>query len=429
MNNIIEKIKFCQNFETLAKFLLNIKNTFVMEKEKMTYGYLAPLNYDKFFKKVFKEPMISKQFLEDFLGIDIKDINIFERESDKLTDASKVVKFDYRCQIDKEENVIIEMQQWYKADIVQRFLIYHALNISLQLENMPEKTILIRKGEKKTITDYRRLTPSITLIWLVDDSLGMEDNFISYSMFPDKIADFIRNSDLWDSEEFAKLKNKRDELLKILDSKKRELDFLQSNKLIFILQKQIVKNIKLLKEDPKKNANLLNNYNRWFDFAEKTRNFSNKVSDFSAYNEDAVFSEMIKRLATVSMDNKDLQYIKSTKKTLEGIKRYEEGFYKYGFIDGEKKGMQEGIEKEKKRSERIINKAEIERKKEKVKREKAELERKKAEFERKKEKEKREKAELQFSIFKYYFTDKKTVDTIVKITGKTRSYIKNILGL
>ncbi len=397
-----------------------------MEKKEMVYGYLAPLNYDKFFKKVFKEPMISKQFLEDFLGINIKEIDIFERESDKLTDASKVVKFDYRCQIDKEENVIIEMQQWYKADIVQRFLLYHALNISLQLENMPEKTILIRKGEKKTITDYRRLTPSITLIWLVDDSLGMEDNFISYSMFPDKIADFIRNSDLWDSEEFAKLKNKRDELLKILDSKKRELDFLQSNKLIFILQKQIVKNIKLLKEDPKKNANLLNNYNRWFDFAEKTRNFSNKVSDFSAYNEDAVFSEMIKRLATVSMDNKDLQYIKSTKETLESIKRYEDGFYKYGFIDGEKKGMEEGIERgreeEKKRSERIINKAEIERKKEKEKREKAEIE-------RKKEKGKREKAELQFSIFKYYFTDKKTIDEITDITSKTKDYIKNILGL
>ncbi len=377
-----------------------------MEKEKMVYGYLAPLNYDKFFKKVFKEPIISKQFLEDFLDIDIQNIDIFERESDKLTDSSKVVKFDYRCQINKNKHVIIEMQQWYKADIVQRFLLYYALNISLQLENMPEKTILIRKGKEKTITDYRRLTPSITLIWLVDDSLGMEDNFISYSMFPDKIADFIRNSDLWDSEEFAKLKNKRDELLKILDSKKRELDFLQSNKLIFILQKQIVKNIKLLKEDPEKNENLLNNYNRWFDFAEKTRNFSNKVSDFSAYNKDAIFSEMIKKLATVSMDNKDLKYIKSTKETLEGIKRYEEGFYKYGFIDGEKKGMEEGMEKgmekgiekgieeEKKRNEKIIK-----------------------------------KAELQVSVFRYYFNDKKTVDEIAKIIGKTKDYIKNIIGL
>ena len=400
-----------------------------MEKEKMVYGYLAPLNYDKFFKKVFKEPTISKQFLEDFLDIDIQDIELFERDRDKLTEDSKIVKFDYRCKVNENKHVIIEMQQWYKADIVQRFFLYFAMNISLQLANMPEKTILIRKGKEKTITDYRRLTPSVTLIWLVDDSLGMEDNFISYSMFPERIADFIRDPELWKSEKFAKLKEKRNELLKILDSKKRELDFLQTNKLVFIFQKQIVKNIKLLKKDPKKNANLLNNYNRWFDFAEKTRNFSNKVSDFSAYNEDAVFSEMIKRLATVSMDNKDLQYIKSTKETLESIKRYEDGFYKYGFIDGEKKGMQEGIEKEKKRSERIINKAEIERKKEKVKREKAELERKKAELERKKEKEKREKAELQFSIFKYYFTDKKTIDEITDITSKTKNYIKNILGL
>ncbi len=115
---------------------------------------------------------------------------------------------------------------------------------------------------------------------------------------------------------------------------------------------------------------------------------------------------MIKKLATVSMDNKDLKYIKSTKETLEGIKRYEEGFYKYGFIDGEKKGMEEGMEKgmekgiekgieeEKKRNEKIIK-----------------------------------KAELQVSVFRYYFNDKKTVDEIAKIIGKTKDYIKNIIGL
>jgi len=373
-----------------------------MEKEKMVYGYLAPLNYDKFFKKVFKEPTISKQFLEDFLDIDIQDIELFERDRDKLTEDSKIVKFDYRCKVNENKHVIIEMQQWYKADIVQRFFLYFAMNISLQLANMPEKTILIRKGKEKTITDYRRLTPSVTLIWLVDDSLGMEDNFISYSMFPERIADFIRDPELWKSEKFAKLKEKRNELLKILDSKKRELDFLQTNKLVFIFQKQIVKNSKLVNTQ----------YNRWFNFAEKTKDFSNKASDFNSYNKDAVFSEMIKKLVTVSMDSKDLQYIKSTKKTLEGIKRYEEGFYKYGFIDGEKEGIEKGIEKgieeEKKRSKKIL-------KKEKEKREKAELE--------------QQKAELQISVLRYYFNDKKTVDTIAGITGKTEDYIKNIIGL
>ena len=66
------------------------------------------------------------------------------------------------------------------------------------------------------------------------------------------------------------------------------------------------------------------------------------------------------------------------------------------------------FEEEKKRSKKIL-------KKEKEKREKAELE--------------QQKAELQISVLRYYFNDKKTVDTIAGITGKTEDYIKNIIGL
>ncbi len=36
--------------------------------------YLAPLNYDRFFKKVFSDIKIAKKFLEDFLGVDIEEI-------------------------------------------------------------------------------------------------------------------------------------------------------------------------------------------------------------------------------------------------------------------------------------------------------------------------------------------------------------------
>ena len=49
--------------------------------------YLAPLNYDRFFKKVFSELRIAKQFLEDFLGVEIEEITEFPVQH-KLTDAA-----------------------------------------------------------------------------------------------------------------------------------------------------------------------------------------------------------------------------------------------------------------------------------------------------------------------------------------------------
>ncbi len=51
----------------------------------------------------------------------------------RMTDDAAIVEFDFRCKI-KDAYVIIDMQQWYKPDIVQRFYLYHALNSGLQLE-------------------------------------------------------------------------------------------------------------------------------------------------------------------------------------------------------------------------------------------------------------------------------------------------------
>ena len=128
--------------------------------------YLAPLNYDRFFKKVFSELRIAKQFLEDFLGVEIEEIKEFPVQH-KLTDAAMQVEFDYRCKIDGHY-VIIDMQQWYKPDVVKRFYIYHAINSGLQLENLPYKSI-IRDGKERKIRDYSTLEPVITLIWMAED--------------------------------------------------------------------------------------------------------------------------------------------------------------------------------------------------------------------------------------------------------------------
>lgn len=87
--------------------------------------YLAPLNYDRFFKKVFSDKAIAQQFLEDFLDTKIEEIELL-KEKHKVTDDASIVEFDFRCKINGAY-IIIDMQQWYKMDMVKRFYLYHSL--------------------------------------------------------------------------------------------------------------------------------------------------------------------------------------------------------------------------------------------------------------------------------------------------------------
>jgi hypothetical protein len=61
--------------------------------------YLAPINYDRFFKKVFSHLDIAQQFLEDFLEVKITNIQFLDKQH-FLTDDSAKVEFDFRCSID-----------------------------------------------------------------------------------------------------------------------------------------------------------------------------------------------------------------------------------------------------------------------------------------------------------------------------------------
>ncbi len=101
--------------------------------------YLAPLNYDRFFKKVFSDLTIAKAFLQDFLDVEIEEITQL-KDKNRVTDDAAVVEFDFRCKINGSY-VIIDMQQWYKKDIVKRFYVYHTLNTVLQLEDIPTKSV------------------------------------------------------------------------------------------------------------------------------------------------------------------------------------------------------------------------------------------------------------------------------------------------
>ena len=119
------------------------------KKNKKQVGYLAPLNYDRYFKKVFSDLKIAKRFLEDFLDIKIQEIEAKPTER-YLTDDARYVELDFRCKIDNHY-IIIEMQQWYKPDIIQRFYLYDALNTGLQLESLETKTIELPNNKVKDI--------------------------------------------------------------------------------------------------------------------------------------------------------------------------------------------------------------------------------------------------------------------------------------
>ena len=257
--------------------------------------YLAPLNYDRFFKKVFSDLKTAKRFLEDFLDVEIEQITAMP-DRHHLTDEAAAVEFDFRCKIEGKF-VIIDMQQWYKTDTVKRFYLYHTLNTALQLEDMPLKSIQMIGDKERTTKNYNALDPVLTLIWLADESLGTTQDYLSYALTPESLAAFVRDEPLWQNEDIRHLLTERQKVLALLDDRSSQLDFLGQNRLIYALQRNIVRNQKY------------HRYLRWFTFAEKSRNKNNKREDFEEYERDEVFSEMIRRLQKDSLKEEDFQYI------------------------------------------------------------------------------------------------------------------------
>jgi hypothetical protein len=75
--------------------------------------FVAPLNYDRFFQKVFSDLKIAQAFLEDFLDVKIESITQLKSKYSVIDDAA-IVEFDYRCKID-DSYVIIDIlnTKWF----------------------------------------------------------------------------------------------------------------------------------------------------------------------------------------------------------------------------------------------------------------------------------------------------------------------------
>jgi hypothetical protein len=304
--------------------------------------YLAPLNYDRYFKKVFSDLKIAKRFLEDFFEITIENIELLTFHH-KITDDAVAVEFDFRCKIDSHF-VIIDMQQWYKPDVVHRFYTYHCINTALQLENLPLKSIALEGDtytshstiKERKVKDYNEILPVITLVWMVDDTFGFKNDYVSYTMTPEIVSDFIKNHLLWQNKDITKLLAERELSLAQLNNKTKRLDFLQKNRLIYAFQKNIVKNS--LTENSK-----YHKYINWFEIAEKTKNKLNEKADFLKYADDEIFAELIRRINKDTLTEEDYTYIENYEQYTERVKRYDNTIYQEGLEVGMEKGMEKGI--------------------------------------------------------------------------------------
>jgi hypothetical protein len=356
--------------------------------------YLAPINYNRFFERIFKKPEIAKRFFEDMLNINITEITPFPRKT-KLTVDAAYVEFDYRCKIDGQYS-ILDMQQWYKLDVVKRFYTYHCNNTSLQLETLTPVSIFTSKGKEYKTRNYNQILPTTTIIWMADDCLGYKDDFVSFAMTPELLTDFIRNDAIWGQNDLQILLQLRQQILTIIDNDEKGISFLSQNRLMFVFQKNIVKNPKMGK------------YVKWFQFAEKTKNENNVEADFELFKNDPIFSMMIEELKVDNFDTDDFQYIVDYAAFEERAKAYDEA--KTQIIEEEatrkitkhvtsifenkfKEMQQKVIQEVKQQAEQ--EKQQVEQEKQKVEQEKQKVEQEKQKVEQEKQKVEQEKQKVE----------------------------------
>jgi hypothetical protein len=256
--------------------------------------FVAPLNYDVFFKKVFSNKKIAKNFLQDFFGVKITEMKLLKTDY-KVTDDATVVKFDYRCKINGKY-VVIEMQQKYKTDVNKRFYLYHCLGTAVQLETLEPKVVGQVKGKTYTEKNYGSLEPVTTLVWMVDDTLNFTDDFVAFTTLPEAAKTFIADENLW-QQPIETILAEREKTLNIINNKTKDLGFFSENRLIYAFQRNIVQN--------KKNSN----YFKWFDFANKSRNLDNVEEDFSQFNNDEVMGEVIRRLKKDKLAPREYKFV------------------------------------------------------------------------------------------------------------------------
>ena len=153
---------------------------------------------------------------------------------------------------------------------------------------------------------------------------------MDYILYPHTLVDILEKDKLWKQQEIKLLLQERVKVLGHLNNTKKDIDFLAKNSLVFMFQKNIIKDEKL------------DRYTRWFRFAEKTRDGNNIKEDFNEFRGDEIFEEIINSITTQRLVPNDIEYIKGEKQLLEGINQWEIGKIEEGIKISKKEGFEIG---------------------------------------------------------------------------------------
>jgi hypothetical protein len=127
--------------------------------------------------------------------------------------------------------------------------------------------------------------------------LGFEKDFIAYTTLPEAAKDFITDTKLWE-QPFENIIAERKKNVEIIGNKTKGLDFFTRNRMIYVFQKNIVKNKRI--DLP---------YFKWFDVANKSRIPNNKEEDFSNYKNDKDMAEVINRIRKDKLPLEEFKYV------------------------------------------------------------------------------------------------------------------------
>ncbi len=177
-------------------------------------------------------------------------------------------------------------------------------------------------------------------------------------MQPEELSIFM-NDRIWEYGTIEEIKERRKEILGIMNNDKKGLQFLPKNKLTFALQQNIVKNISKEKEHPK--------YSPWFALAQKSRNEKNVEEDFKEL-ETADFKDSLirvkKRICKSELNDDELNYLIDEAEHQREIQRGINGFINQGRHELkeefrlEKVAFNEKMEVEKRKTEEANKRAE-----------------------------------------------------------------------
>ena len=176
---------------------------------------------------------------------------------------------------------------------------------------MKPVAIPMPNGKTYKTKSYDQVEPATTIVWMVNDNLNFTDDIISYSMFPEMASAFLHDDSLWEGKDIEALLSRRAEILKVMDNKHKNLDFLSTNRLIFMFQPNILRN----RQEDKA-------YFPWVEFAARTRNPNNTADDFKKYSKDPIFIQVMEKLKTTVLTHDDFEYVTDFEAYAIGVQNY-----------------------------------------------------------------------------------------------------------